>query len=214
VQTSPSRAERKEQTRQALLDGAVALAAERGFSAVSLREIAKSAGIVPTAFYRHFASLDELGAALVEDGVLSLRLALREVRRASVSNIGAFVTTVFGYVRTNRTLLGFLVRERNGGSVQLRTAIDTELRLIAREFATDLSRVPELVSWSVADLEMTTELLVSTVTTQVGAYIAAGPEPGARATSSTSTSEAAVAARTERQLRLIALGMAAWKPRG
>ena len=213
MQTSPSRAERKEQTRQALLDGAVALAAERGFSAVSLREIAKSAGIVPTAFYRHFASLDELGATLVEDGVLSLRLALREVRRASVSNIGAFVTTVFGHVRTNRALLGFLVRERNGGSAQLRTAIDTELRLIAREFATDLSRVPELDTWSIADLEMTTELLVSTVTTQVGAYIAAGPEPGARSTNSASAGEAAVAARTEQQLRLIALGMAAWKPR-
>lgn len=63
-----SRVERKERTRQALLEGTLALAADRGFAALSLREIARSAGIVPTAFYRHFASLDELGTALVDEG--------------------------------------------------------------------------------------------------------------------------------------------------
>jgi AcrR family transcriptional regulator len=200
---TPTRAERKEQTRQALLDGAVTLAAGQGFSAVSLREIAKSAGIVPTAFYRHFSSLDELGATLADDGIRSLRLALREIRRDSgAASIKSFVTTVFAHVQQNSELLGFLVREHRGGPPQLRSAINSELRLLAREFATDLSRLPELDAWDIDDLEMATELLVSTVAMQVGAFVTAGPR-----------GEAAVVARTEQQLRIIALGMGQWHPK-
>lgn len=198
-----TRAERKEQTRQALLDSAVTLAAGRGFSAVSLREIAKSAGIVPTAFYRHFSSLEELGAELADNGIRSLRIALREIRRDSRStDINSFVATVFTHVKRNRELLGFLVREQRGGPPQLRAAINAELRLLAREFATDLTRLPELDSWDLDDLEMATELLVSTVASQVAAFVDADAR-----------TEAAVIARTGQQLRLIALGMGRWRTR-
>ena len=38
------------------------------------------AGVVPGAFYRHFASMDELGLALVEESVQTLRAMLREAR--------------------------------------------------------------------------------------------------------------------------------------
>ena len=36
---------------------------------------------MPTAFYRHFASLEELGLALVDESFASLRAMLRDVRR-------------------------------------------------------------------------------------------------------------------------------------
>ena len=59
------RAEQKLQTRQALLDAACQLMESgRGFGSVSLREVAKAAGIVPTGFYRHFCDMDALGLAL------------------------------------------------------------------------------------------------------------------------------------------------------
>ena len=61
-----SRAAKKERTRQALLDTAMDLSADRGFAGISLREVAREAGIVPTAFYRHFASLEDVGVVLVE----------------------------------------------------------------------------------------------------------------------------------------------------
>ena len=38
--------------------------ASRGFSGLAVREIAREAGIVPTAFYRHFESLDALASEL------------------------------------------------------------------------------------------------------------------------------------------------------
>ncbi|WP_039796598.1 TetR family transcriptional regulator, partial [Nocardia araoensis] len=135
-----TRGERKERTRQALLDGTLALAAERGFAALSLREIARSAGIVPTAFYRHFASLEDLGATLVDDGVTALRLALREVRRNADAGLSDTVRFVFTQVGPKRELFGFLTRERRGGSAALRTAIAREIQLIVRELVADLSR--------------------------------------------------------------------------
>jgi AcrR family transcriptional regulator len=39
--------------------------------------VTKQAGIVPTGFYRHFASMDELGIALVEESMRTLRATIR-----------------------------------------------------------------------------------------------------------------------------------------
>ena len=76
-----SRADKKNQTRQALLDTTMTLVGDRSFGSISLREVARGAGIVPTAFYRHFASMEDLGVTLVEDSMRVLRRTLREGRR-------------------------------------------------------------------------------------------------------------------------------------
>lgn len=196
-----SRVERKERTRQALLDGTLALAAERGFGALSLREIARSAGIVPTAFYRHFASLEDLGATLVDDGVQALRLALRQLRRTPDARLSETVRFVFGEVAAKRELFGFLIREQRGGSAALRSAIARELQLIVRELVADLSRVPALDSWSTDDLEVAADLLVATVTDGIADYVSAPPRE-----------QQPIIDRTIAQVRLIALGMGVWKP--
>lgn len=196
-----SRVERKERTRQALLDGTLALAAERGFGALSLREIARSAGIVPTAFYRHFASHEDLGATLVDEGVQALRLALRQLRRTPDARLSETVRFVFGEVTTKRELFGFLIREQRGGSAPLRSAIALELQLIVRELVADLSRVPALDSWSPDDLEVAADLLVVTVTDGIADYVSAPPRE-----------QQPIIERTIAQIRLVALGMGVWKP--
>ena len=77
TQTEPtdteSRAARKERTRRAILDAALALAADSSLMAISLRQVAKQVGVVPTAFYRHFGSLELVGLALVDESFRSLR---------------------------------------------------------------------------------------------------------------------------------------------
>ncbi len=196
-----SRVERKERTRQALLDGTLALAAERGFGALSLREIARSAGIVPTAFYRHFASLEDLGATLVDEGVQALRLALRQLRRTPDARLPETVRFVFGEVARKQELYGFLIREQRGGSAALRSAIALELQLIVRELVADLSRIQALDSWSPGDLEVAADLLVATVTDGIADYVAAAPRD-----------QQSIIERTIQQIRLIALGMGVWKP--
>ncbi|WP_249358059.1 TetR family transcriptional regulator [Nocardia cyriacigeorgica] len=196
-----TRVERKERTRRALLDGTLALAADRGFAALSLREIARSAGIVPTAFYRHFASLDDLGATLVDEGVKALRLALRQLRRRPDAQLSETVRFVFDQVADKRELFGFLTRERRGGSAALRQAIATEMQLIVRELVVDFSRISALDSWSSDDLELAADLIVSTVADGIADYVAAAPRD-----------QQSTIDRTVYQVRLIALGMGVWKP--
>ena len=56
-----TRSERKAATRRAILDAALRLSADTGLAGLSLRAVAKEVGVVPTAFYRHFSSMEELG---------------------------------------------------------------------------------------------------------------------------------------------------------
>lgn len=65
--------------RRALLDQALALAAERGPEALTLRAAARRAGVTEAAPYRHFKSKDALVAALAEEG---FDVLLQRVRRA------------------------------------------------------------------------------------------------------------------------------------
>ncbi|MBN9268552.1 MAG: TetR family transcriptional regulator, partial [Hyphomicrobium sp.] len=77
---STPRAEQKQQTRLALMDAARSLMdSGRGFGSLSLREVAKTAGIVPAGFYRHFTDMDQLGLALVADVDETFRETLRVV---------------------------------------------------------------------------------------------------------------------------------------
>lgn len=63
--TAPrSRAEQKRHTRALIVDAGRRAVASRGFSSLAVRELAREAGIVPTAFYRHFESVDDLAAEL------------------------------------------------------------------------------------------------------------------------------------------------------
>ena len=59
-----TRVERKERTRRAILDAALELCEDSSLVALSLRQVAKEVGIVPTGFYRHFDSI-EIGRAHV-----------------------------------------------------------------------------------------------------------------------------------------------------
>lgn len=196
-----TRVERKERTRRALLDGTLTLAAERGFAALSLREIARSAGIVPTAFYRHFDSLDELGTALVDEGVRQLRLALRHLRRTPDARLAETVRFVFAQIAGREDLYGFLIRERHGGAPALRSAIASEMQLITRELVVDMSRIPALDAWPTDDLELAADLIVSIVADHIADFVAAPLRDRPQ-----------LVDRTVGQVRMIALGMAAWKP--
>lgn len=207
VVTEPgTRAERKERTRQALMEGTLDLLRERSFASVSLREVARSAGIVPTAFYRHFASMEDLGVALVEDSMRMLRQMLRDARRNPSTKTA---TESFGIlvrqVRSHEDQFRFLSRERYGGVTGVRRAFATELRLFVSELTIDLSRMPGLEQWDVADLEMTADLLVSTMLTAVVGLLEID-RPG-------SQNEKDLIERTEKQIRMIMLGMSRWEPR-
>ena len=62
------------------------LGPSRSVSTLSLREVAREAGIAPNSFYRHFRDLDELIVALIDLAGLSLRQIIRESRQRANSN--------------------------------------------------------------------------------------------------------------------------------
>lgn len=64
--------------RRALLDASLALIAEEGFGALSLREVARRAGVTHAAPYRHFADKEALLAAVAEEGFRSMTLRMQE----------------------------------------------------------------------------------------------------------------------------------------
>jgi AcrR family transcriptional regulator len=189
------------------MDAALRLVDERGFSSLSLREVSREAGIVPTGFYRHFADLDALGFALVDESFRSLREMLRDARRDGGEYTGIIrgsVGIVAQAVNDHPLHFRFIARERSSGVPALRRAIHGEIRLFSSELATDLSRFPVLREWSADDLQMIAALMVNTMVSFAEALLDAS-EDGPRA-------EAEVVVAAEHQLRLIALGIPQWHP--
>ncbi len=204
-----TQAERRQHTRQALLDAALLqIEAGASFDSLSLRSVAKTAGVVPTAFYRHFSSMDELGLALVEDSFRTLRAMLRDAREGLEPEdiIGRSVAILMNHVRDHRLHFVFVVRAGYTGNVILRHAVRNEVRLFTSELATDLARFPVLREWTTDDLQMLAGLLVNTMIATVGAMLdvpVAAPE-----------AEAEIALVAEKQLRLAMLGVPFWRSGG
>ena len=201
-----TRSERKQRTREALIDAALRLLEQESFSSLSLREVAREAGIVPTGFYRHFENMQELGLALVDRSFRSLRDMLRGARATADGQeqvIRRSIAVVVADVHEHRSHFRFIARERSGGVASLRHAIRSQIRLLASELATDLARMPALAEWSTDDLQMLAALLVGVGVSAADALVDLAPED--------TEAVREIASVAERQLRLITLGVPAWR---
>ncbi|WP_134768613.1 TetR family transcriptional regulator [Nocardioides sp. 1609] len=202
-----TRVERKERTRRALLDATLTLCEDSSLVALSLRQVTKEVGIVPTAFYRHFDSLDDLGLALVDESFVSLRAMLREVRSSDPTFrdiVDRSVDILVTHVHQQRQHFEFIVRERAAGPLPVREAIRHQVELAERELATDLARMPGTEPWSASDLRVLSTLIVGAmVSTAEAILVAAGRLDLER--------EVAETART--QLRMVLVGALNWTSR-
>src|SRR6476660_1472906 len=132
---TPSREERKEATRRAIVAAALRLLEDRSFSQLSLREVTREAGIVPGAFYRHFESMEALGLVLIDESFRFLRDMLRGARVELDPEhvIESSIDVLSRSVTEQRLHWRFIGRERNSGVSVLRYAIRAEIRLITSE---------------------------------------------------------------------------------
>lgn len=202
-----TRAVRKQRTRTALMEAALRLmSGGRSYTSLSLREITREAGVVPTSFYRHFNDLDELGLALVEETGLTLRRLLREARRAGVPPVRIIAHSVQIYrefVREHRLHLLFMAGERWGGSPLIRRSIRYETQHFATEMAQDLRELSLLPGLSMATLQMVCGLVVNTMLNAASDYL---DLPADQPQAEDELTETFV-----RQLRVIFLGATQWK---
>jgi AcrR family transcriptional regulator len=206
---SATRQERKQRTRQALIDAALELLEGQSFSSLSLRQVTRAAGIVPTAFYRHFDDMNELGLALIDESFRTLHAMLRAARadpRTYEHMIANSVELLVGYVHEHDTHFRFIARERFGGVAVLRHAIRTEIRLFESDLATDLARLPYLDRWTGEDLRLLAGLMVNAMVSTAEAILDAPPKDRA--------AEAEIIATARRQLRMITLGVPEWRSSG
>ena len=145
-----NRQQQKLKTRRAIIDAAFGLLDEqRSFSSISLREVARAAGIAPTSFYRHFRDMDELGLTLVDEGGLALRQLMRQARLRIASGGGVISTSVdtfMEFITANSNVFRLLLREHSGTSTAFRAAVLREIQHFTEELTeytvstTDLSR--------------------------------------------------------------------------
>lgn len=202
-----TRGERKEQTRRAILDAALRLCEESSLVALSLRQVAKEVGIVPTAFYRHFDSIESLGLELVDESFVSLRAMLRDIRRGDPSYaaiVDQSVETLVQHVHQQRSHFLFIARERAAGPLPVREAIRHEIELCERELATDLARLPGTQAWSAEDLQVLSNLIVTAMVATAEAIMVAAGRP---------STEKQIVETARTQLRMVMIGALNWQSR-
>ncbi|MEU3406053.1 TetR family transcriptional regulator [Streptomyces sp. NPDC006670] len=205
VHTTGAREIQRRRTRRALLDAALSELEERSLGSLGLREVTRAAGVSPTAFYRHFRGMDELGTVLVEEALASLHVTVRGMLAATgdAERRGdAGVRLVAALVRSRPAHVRFLVRERHGGVPAVREAIAAQLDAFAEEIGAVLRTDPAGAGWEADDVRMLARLLVDHMFMTASAFLAAALR-GEDWSAATATARA--------QLRLIHLGRVHWR---
>ena len=138
---------------------------QKSISSLSLREVAREAGIAPNSFYRHFKDIDELAIELIDRSGNVLRKILLEARlKASKQNsiIRSSVEVFIEQLDADEGNLSLLLREAYTGSTSYKLAVERQLNYFQQELKDDLillerlnnSRLcyPELVAKAITQL--------------------------------------------------------------
>ncbi|MFJ9538617.1 TetR family transcriptional regulator [Streptomyces sp. NPDC101225] len=195
----------KQKTRQALLDAALGLLEEQSLSSLGLREVTRAVGVAPTAFYRHFRSIPDLGVALVEEALGSLHPMIRTTVTSadnSEERITRAIELIAGHVDAYPSHVRFIARERHGGVQPVRDAIRDQLARFAEEVRDELAKDPQSTGWSGDDLLMLAHLYVDQMLITASLFL--------EAMEGTDDDRERVAQVASRQMRLISIGRRHW----
>lgn len=191
-----NRQEQKQRTRRTIVEAAFSLLDEqRSLSSISLREVAREAGIAPTSFYRHFKDIDELGLTLVDEAGLALRQLMRQARLRIASGGGVINTSVdtfMEFITANNNVFRLLLREHTGTSMAFRAAVLREIQHFNVEL-TDYTMATTGLPYNIANLQA--EAMVKLVFSA-----------GAEALDASDQQKRNVAERVKLQLRFVANG--------
>ena len=138
---------------------------QKSIASLSLREVAREAGIAPNSFYRHFKDIDELAIELIERSGIVLRQILHEARIKASKQSSIIRTSVEVFIEqldADEGNLSLLLREGYTGSTSYKQAVDHQLAYFQQELQEDLIRLerinhsklihPELVAKAITQL--------------------------------------------------------------
>ena len=120
---------------------------QKSIASLSLREVAREAGIAPNSFYRHFRDIDELAIELIDRSGIVLRQILLEARlKASKQNsiIRSSVDVFIAQLDADEGNLSLLLREAYTGSASYKAAVERQLNYFEQELQDDLIRLERL----------------------------------------------------------------------
>jgi AcrR family transcriptional regulator len=204
-QAQNTRREQKQRTREALLDAAANLLDNQNLSSVSLREVTRTVGIAPAAFYRHFRDMDELGAALVDRSLNEFLPMIREARQGLEDpdeSIRRSLDILVAYLNGHQGPFRIIARERCGGVAPVRQTIREKLSQATEELADDLAALSGYADWKRDDIAILAGMFVSLMVELASTLLdipADDPEQAQRAVGV-----------AHRQLHLIIVGRRHW----
>ncbi len=117
----------------------------KSIASLSLREIAREAGIAPNSFYRHFKDVDELAVALIRQAGEVLRQIIRHARlQASMRKKSVVQSSVEVFLQeldADKGYLALLLREGYAGSKSYKQAVEQQLSFFQQELQEYLIRM-------------------------------------------------------------------------
>lgn len=135
-------------SREELIQAALQLLGpNRSVSTLSLREVAREAGIAPNSFYRHFRDIDELAIALIELSGSTLRRIFSEARQRAGQEESVVRTAVEVFMKqlnADEGYLPLLMREGKVGSEAFKRAVEKQLLFFEDELQNDLVLIAKL----------------------------------------------------------------------
>jgi AcrR family transcriptional regulator len=120
---------------------------QKSIASLSLREVAREAGIAPNSFYRHFRDIDELAIELIDRSGNVLRQILHQARlKASKQSsiIRSSVEVFIEQLDADEGNLSLLLREAYTGSASYKLAVERQLNYFQQELQEDLIRLERL----------------------------------------------------------------------
>ena len=157
-------------TRKQILDAALALFSDKGFTRTSVRDIARAAGITDAAIYYHFASKRELFEALIEER--GFTTALENLERAEITigpreAIPLVALNSLSFIFQNRDLMKMLLVE----AVAQDAVATEEYRILVERWERAIARILRFYAErGQLETEDVDELATQLVITVLGAF--------------------------------------------
>jgi len=171
----------KEKTSQALIQAALELCAEEGYASLSLRSVARKAGIAPTSFYRHFREIDEMGVEMVAQAQVVLvdfltqaikKMTFPAIKKndSPVQRIKSiecitrpFAEIFISKMDKNSQLMHLFFQEKTGSAEDLRDAIFKATDLLTGLLAENLNQLCETSKNKLEDTSLVAETMLTIV---------------------------------------------------
>lgn len=176
--TAPdTRPPRMPQGKRLLMEAAARLAARHGSAeSVSLRELAREAGLNHNTFYRHFDSLEDLLGAIVDSFGQQLRSGLARARREAPTLLDITPTVVgwtLDFALAHRDVFTVALRERFGPPGPLRDAVRAMLAQLQDDMLLELQARQALPALPEATLRPLLAIIIDQIFIMCHAHIEA-----------------------------------------